>query len=176
MRRGHLSLIQSSDLPPSTGPLDSAALRNDFAHLDIGGTFDGSDSVLRVAVLALGRVHGHHLGEIIETLRPDIVIDLRYVARFDMPGSNRQLFFTQIDAAKSHYRMEPVPWHRLTNLDLADSRWKPSSRVLHELLFEKNKTVLLLTGRSEHARSLASVLNRTLTERSHREFKLMLVA
>jgi hypothetical protein len=170
-------------VPPSGGP-EVGQARNgfvfnaDFAHLDgIAEQIARDDDLtLKVLVVALGRVHGHHVGEIIDGMRPDIVIDLRNVARFDMPGSNRQTFFTHIDAVKSHYRMEPVPWHQLSNIDLVDSRWMPSSRVMHELLFEKNRSVLLLTGRSEHARSLASVLNRALTAKSHRDFRLMLVA
>ena len=69
--------------------------------------------VRRITIVAMDEVHGKQLHLILNDLRPNVVIDLRYSVRFDIPGSSRTMFFIELERIQANYLRVPVEWHLL---------------------------------------------------------------
>lgn len=134
-----------------------------------------SEPELIIKIVAMDSVHGRLLNEILEQFEPEVVLDLRHAVRFDLPGTSRQLVFSHLSRLHAHYSVDSIPWHAIQPTDLMTMQWGLSPRLLHELLHEGSSRLLLLVPKPDHARLLASYLNRVLSEQSTQEWEMALV-
>lgn len=139
--------------------------------------FDGPVAPdLRVFVVCMDTVHGRTLQNAVLSCRPRSVIDLRYVARFDQYGSNRDSLFECFKAVGSYYAMDSMPWHDLSIQDFMIEGSVDVPRVHHELLERNEGAVMLFVPKPPHASMLTSYLNRMLSVKAKTSWRIELLA
>ena len=120
----------------------------------------------QTVIVPMEHIHGEQLCRLITDLKPQVVIDLRYVIRFDLPGTSRASIFRHIRAASSSYITIPVPWHQCQARDfMADKALLPA-RFTQEILNREGSAVLLLVARRTEARYLATYIHRILADQA----------
>jgi hypothetical protein len=121
---------------------------------------------LRVFIVAMETVHGRTLHGAVASHRPRSVIDLRYAARFDQYGSDRDTLFSYFRSVGAYYALDSMPWHDLSPRDFMKGDGGLVPRVHDELLVLAPGAVMLFVQKPQHAGMLASYLNRMLSEKA----------
>jgi hypothetical protein len=127
---------------------------------------------LQVFVVAMDTVHGRTLQKALLANKPRSVIDLRYVARFDQYGSDRDTFFAYLKSVGSYYVLESMPWHDLSVRDFMSEGGVHVPRVHHELIERDKGTVMLFVPKPGHANMLVTYLNRTLSAKAKTSWRI----
>lgn len=121
---------------------------------------------LRVFVVAMDTVHGRTLQKAILSNKPRAVVDLRYVARFDQYGSDRETLFAYLRSVGTYYALESMPWHELSVRDFMKERGVQVPRAHHELIERKAGAVMFFVPKPQHAGMLITFLNRMLSAKA----------
>ncbi|KRB23273.1 MULTISPECIES: hypothetical protein [Mesorhizobium] len=118
---------------------------------------------LRVFVVAMDTVHGRTLQKAVLSNKPRSVIDLRYAARFDQYGSDRDTLFAYFKSVGSYYALDSMPWHDLSARDFMTEGGVQVPRVHHELVELDRGAVMFFVPKPQHASMLIAYLNRMLS-------------
>lgn len=121
---------------------------------------------LRVFIVAMDTVHGRTLHKAVLSNKPRSVIDLRYAARFDQYGSDRDTLFAYFKAVGSYYALDSMPWHDLSVRDFMTESCVQVPRMHHELLELGKGAVMLFVPKPQHASMLTAYLNRMLSAKA----------
>jgi hypothetical protein len=121
---------------------------------------------LRVFIVAMDTVHGRTLHKAVLSNKPRSVIDLRYAARFDQYGSDRDTLFAHFRAVGSYYVLDSMPWHDLSTRDFMTEGCVQVPRVHHELVELGQGAVMLFVPKPHHASMLTAYLNRMLSAKA----------
>jgi hypothetical protein len=143
---------QAAESPPSSQQLDL------FDALTLPD--------LRVFIVVMDTVHGETLHKVVLSNKPRSIIDLRYVARFDQYGSNRDTLFAHFKAVGSYYALDSMPWHDLSVRDFMTEGCVQVPRVHHELVELGQGAVMLFVPKPHHATMLTAYLNRMLSAKA----------
>lgn len=117
----------------------------------------------RVILIPLDVVHGEQLIELLCDAKPRIIIDVRSLIRFNLPGMNRELIFKKFYKLSSMYIRESIKWESVTSHDVMVGNYEIPTRICYELLNMHHGCALLMTEKQAEARMLASALNRFLS-------------
>ncbi|MGA1834271.1 hypothetical protein [Rhizobium wenxiniae] len=118
----------------------------------------------RVIIVPMNFIHGHRFVELVATMKPKVVLDMRHAIRFDLPGTNRSNIFARFANVEAFYTTASLPWHELSTADFMLDRGNLSQRLHHEILERAEERVMILVPEAMHARWLRIYLNRRLTE------------
>jgi hypothetical protein len=122
----------------------------------------GNSHIRRVLITAMERLHGARLHELLYELNPTVVLDLRNTIRFDLPGTNRDLFLGRISELRSCYVRAPMEWKAgPTSAQDGNDRYPLPDRVNEQVLDRREGNIMLLVNRSSHAAHISSMLDRT---------------
>lgn len=121
---------------------------------------------LRVFIVAMDTVHGRTLHKAVLSNKPRSVIDLRYAARFDQYGSDRDTLFKYFKAVGSYYALDSMPWHDLSVRDFMTEGCVQVPRIHHELVKLGKGAVMLFVPKPQHASMLTTYLNRMLSTKA----------
>lgn len=127
---------------------------------------------LRVFIVAMDAVHGRTLHKAVLSNKPRSVIDLRYAARFDQYGSDRDTLFAYFKAVGSYYALEAMPWHDLSARDFMTETCVQVPRMHHELLELGKGAVMLFVPKPQHANMLTAYLNRMLSAKAKMSWRI----
>ncbi|MCR6727129.1 hypothetical protein [Agrobacterium fabrum] len=127
---------------------------------------------LRVFVVAMDTVHGRTLQKAVLSHKPRSVIDLRYAARFDQYGSDRDTLFAYFTSVGSYYALDSMPWHDLSVRDFMTEGGVRVPRAHHELLELDKGTVMFFVPKPQHANMLIAYLNRMLTAKAKTSWRM----
>ena len=119
-----------------------------------------------VEIIAMNNLHGKRLCELIISKKPKVVMDLRHLIRFDLPGTSREQILNYFRATKTLYVRDPIPWHNMKRRDFISGDRVISQRLEHETIERKQSPVMLFVPKDEHVNLLAAYLNRVFSERS----------
>jgi len=108
-------------------------------------------------------VHGSILQKALLAHKPRAVIDLRYVARFDQYGSDRDTLFAYFRSIGSYYSFDSMPWHDLSVRDFMVDGGVQVPRVHYELVQLHKGSVMFFVPKPQHAHMLIVYLNRMLS-------------
>jgi hypothetical protein len=146
------------------------AVRHAVQSLPCSDQLDLFDSLprpeLRVLVVAMDTVHGRTLQKAVLSNKPRSVIDLRYAARFDQYGSDRDTLFAYFKSVGSYYALDSMPWHDLSIRDFMTEAGVQIPRVHHELVELDKGAVMLFVPKPQHASMLIAYLNRMLSAKA----------
>ncbi|MES0201002.1 hypothetical protein [Mesorhizobium sp. M0011] len=129
---------------------------------------------LRVFIVAMDTVHGRTLQKAVLSNKPRSVIDLRYAARFDQYGSDRDTLFEYFKAVGSYYALDSMPWHDLSVGDFM-TEGVQVPRVYHELVNLGKGAVMLFVPKPQHASMLTAYLNRMLSTKAKISWRIELI-
>jgi hypothetical protein len=121
---------------------------------------------LRVLVVAMDTVHGRTLQKAVVSNKPRSVIDLRYAARFDQYGSDRDTLFAYFKSVGAYYALDSMPWHDLSVRDFMTETDLLVPRVHHELVELGKGAVMFFVPKPQHASMLIAYLNRMLSSKA----------
>lgn len=127
---------------------------------------------LRVFVVAMDTVHGRTLQKAVLSNKPRSVIDLRYAARFDQYGSDRDTLFAYFKSVGSYYALDSMPWHDLSVRDFMTESGVQVPRVHHELVEIDRGTVMFFVPKPHHASMLIAYLNRMLSAKAKTSWRI----
>ncbi|MGD9710627.1 MAG: hypothetical protein AB7V46_01010 [Thermomicrobiales bacterium] len=127
---------------------------------------------LRVFVVAMDTVHGRTLQKAVLSNRPRSVIDLRYAARFDQYGSDRDTLFAYFKSVGSYYALDSMPWHDLSVGDFMTDGGIQVPRVHHELIELERGAVMFFVPKPQHANMLIAYLNRMLSAKAKASWRI----
>lgn len=130
----------------------------------------------KLAIAVMDTVHGADLCRFIDEFSPKVALDMRFSIRFDVPGSNRNHIFRQLEKCRTLYSRAAVKWHDLSPSDFMLSDAPISQRLNHEL-FERGETPLLVfVQKTAHAHLLHSFLNRQISGRDMDDWSVVYCA
>lgn len=127
---------------------------------------------LRVFVVCMDTVHGRTLQKTVLSNKPRSVIDLRYSARFDQYGSDRDTLFACFKSIGSYYALDSMPWHDLSARDFMTEGSVQVPRVHDELLETDKGAVMFFVPKPQHASMLTAYLNRTLSAKAKTSWRI----
>jgi hypothetical protein len=127
---------------------------------------------LRVFVVAMDTVHGRTLQKAVLSNKPRSVIDLRYVARFNQYGSDRDTLFAYFKSVGSYYALDSMPWHDLSVRDFMTEGGVQIPRVHHELVELDRGAVMFFVPKPQHASMLIAYLNRMLSAKAKTSWRI----
>ncbi len=127
--------------------------------------FDGRSTGLSIVIASLEAMTGAQLRKLLADRRPDTVLDLREMIRFDLPGTNRGDIFKTFNYFNAHYVRDPLPWHSLTARDFGASDDPVSTRLIHEVVERSLSRVMIFVTRPVECRSIAAHLRRIMPNR-----------
>ena len=127
---------------------------------------------LRVFIVAMETVHGRTLHAAVLDQRPRSVIDLRYAARFDQYGSNRETLFSYFRSVGAYYALDSMPWHNLSPQDFMRADGVLVPRVHDELLVFAPGSVMLFVQKPQHSVMLTAYLNRMLSAKAKTSWRI----
>lgn len=127
---------------------------------------------LRIFIVAMETVHGRTLHAAVASHRPRSVIDLRYAARFDQYGSDRDTLFSYFRSVGAYYALDSMPWHDLSPRDFMTGDGGLVPRVHDELLVLDPGVVMLFVQKTQHASMLAAYLNRMLSTKARTSWRI----
>lgn len=127
---------------------------------------------LQVFVVAMDTVHGQTLQKAVLSNKPRSVIDLRYTARFDQYGSDRETLFICFKSVGSYYALDSMPWHDLSAGDFMTEGGVQVPRAHHELIERNKGTVMFFVPKPQHASMLIAYLNRMLSARAKTSWRV----
>lgn len=152
------------DAPPaSLPPAISVHVTPTDWQLDL--PFDAHPIGVSVVIASLEAMTGAQLRSLLADRRPDTVVDLREMIRFDLPGTNRGDIFKTFRYFNAHYVKDPLPWHSLTTRDFGASDNPVSTRLIHEVVERSLSRVMIFVTRPADCRSIAAHLRRIMPER-----------
>lgn len=181
MTKPRLTLVEKTDVASShfSGSMRPNSQHVDYRHIvECFPTFDQLDLFdlpprpdLRICIVAMDVVHGRTLHNAVASNRPQTIMDLRYAARFDQYGSDRNTLFRLFKTAGCYYILDSIPWHELSARDfITESSYFP--RVHHEI-FELGKgDVMMFVPKPHHSNMLASYLNRVLSSKTKLSWRI----
>jgi hypothetical protein len=105
-------------------------------------------------------------------LKPKVAIDLRLLIRFDLPGASRAEIFNHLKLVNTLYVKDSMQWNRLKAHDLMLSESTLSHRLNHEVVERDDSPILLLASKKDEARYLGAYLNRILSMRAKRPWRV----
>jgi hypothetical protein len=111
-------------------------------------------------------VHGRTLQKAVVSNKPRSVIDLRYAARFDQYGSDRDTLFAYFKSVGAYYALDSMPWHDLSVRDFMTETDLLVPRVHHELVELGKGAVMFFVPKPQHASMLIAYLNRMLSSKA----------
>lgn len=138
----------------------------------LGLPFEGDGGVQRILIVAMDEIHGSQFLALLRSVRPKAVVDLRHLIRFDLPGTNRDEVFYNLSHLRSLYVNASVPWHQLRRQDLISNDTSISQRLDHEVVERQDSPLVLLTAKKSELFEIAAYLNRSLSTRSNRAWKI----
>lgn len=118
-----------------------------------------------IVLVAMEAMTGAVLRNLLVARRPDSVVDLRELIRFDLPGTSREDIFQCFTIIHTHYARDPLPWHKLEARDLALKAAPVSQVLMHEVTERSAKCVMVFVYRREESKLLAPHLTRVMGER-----------
>lgn len=118
-----------------------------------------------IVVVPMETMNGPALRGLIQNRRPNAAVDLRELIRFDLPGTSREDVFRTLHTYHTYYVKDPLPWHRLDARALALLDGPVSNTLVHEIAERSAACVFVLVYKHDDARSIASHLNKVLSER-----------
>ncbi len=127
---------------------------------------------LGVFVVAMDTVHGRTLQKAVLFHKPRSVIDLRYAARFDQYGSDRDTLFAYFKSVGSYYVLDSMPWHDLSVRDFMIEGGVQVPRAHHELIELNKGAVMFLVPKPQHANMLLVYLNRMLSAKAKTSWRI----
>ncbi|EEY24718.1 conserved hypothetical protein [Brucella sp. F5/99] len=127
---------------------------------------------LHVLVVAMDTVHGRTLQMAVLSHKPRSVIDLRYAARFDQYGSDRDTLFAYFKSVGSRYALVSMPWHDLSVRDFVTEGGVQVPRAHHELVELNRGAVMFFVPKPQHANMLISYLNRMLSAKAKSSWRI----
>jgi hypothetical protein len=127
---------------------------------------------LRVFVVAMDTVHGRTLQKAVLSYKPRSVIDLRYAARFDQYGSDRDTLFAYFKAVGSYYALDSMPWHDLSVRDFMTEGGVQVLKAHHELVELDRGAVMFFVPKPQHASMLIAYLNRMLSAKAKTSWRI----
>lgn len=127
---------------------------------------------LRVFVVAMDAVHGRTLQKAVLSSKPRSVIDLRYAARFDQYGSDRDTLFAYFKSVGSYYALDSMPWHDLSARDFMTEDGVQVPRVHYELVELARGVVMFFVPKPQHASMLIAYLNRLLSAKAKTSWRI----
>jgi hypothetical protein len=126
----------------------------------------------RVEIVAMDGLHGKRLCELIVAKKPKVAVDLRYVIRFDLPGTSREQVLSYFRATNTLYVRDPIPWHDLQRRDFMAGDRVLSQRLEHETVERKHSPVMLFVPKKEHVALLTAYLNRVFSSRGEDSWEI----
>lgn len=127
--------------------------------------FDDAPVGPTIVIVPMETMNGSTLRGLISDRRPNSAVDLRELIRFDLPGTSREDIFRAFHVHHTHYVKDPLPWHRLDARSFALLEAPVSNALVHEIAERSADCILVFVYRHDEARSIASHLNRVLSER-----------
>lgn len=127
---------------------------------------------LHVFVVAMDTVHGRTLQNAVLSHKPRSVIDLRYAARFDQYGSDRDTLFAYFKSVGSYYALDSMPWHDLSVRDFMMDGGVQVPRAHHELVELDKGTAMFFVPKPHHANMLIAYLNRLLSAKAKTSWRI----
>lgn len=121
---------------------------------------------IQLFIVPMDEIHGRKLCELIDHFRPGLIIDLRGLIRFDLPGINRSIIINLMRSHGIKYIKEPVSWGSLNITGLAASDVHLSQRMNYEILHSGKGAVFIFVQKSIHVKFLNSVLNTVLSKKA----------
>lgn len=127
---------------------------------------------LHVLVVAMDTVHGRTLHKAVLSHKPRSVIDLRYAARFDQYGSDRDTLFAYFKSVGCYYALDSMPWHDLSVRDFMMEGGVHVPRAHHELVEFDKGTVMFFVPKPHHINMLIAYLNRMLSAKAKTSWRI----
>lgn len=127
---------------------------------------------LQILIVAMDTVHGRTLQKAVLSYKPRSVIDLRYVARFDQYGSDRDTLFSCFNAVGSYYALDSMPWHNFSVRDFMTEGGVQVFKAHHELIELDNGVVMFFVPKPQHASMLIAYLNRMLSAKAKTSWRI----
>lgn len=131
---------------------------------------------LHVFVVAMDTVHGRTLQKAVLSYKPRSVIDLRYAARFDQYGSDRDTLFAYFKAVGSYYALDSMPWHDLSARDFMTEGGIQVLKAHHELVELDRGVVMFFVPKPQHASMFIAYLNRMLSAKAKTSWRIEQIA
>ena len=128
-----------------------------------------------VEIVSMDGLHGKHLCQLILAKRPKVVLDLRHVMRFDLPGTSREQVLSHFRAISTLYVREPLPWHELQRRDFISGNRTLSQRLEHETVERKQSPIMLFVPKDEHISLVSAYLNRVFSTRGQGRWQISTV-
>lgn len=167
MTRADLKLVPIGSATLSVAPRCKQETINVIPAFDrqLRLPFDDSAS-RRIIIVAMDCIHGIQLCNLILDIKPKKAIDLRYLIRFDLPGTNRSEIFHRMKLVRTHYVKASLPWHQLSARDFMLGNKQLSDQLDYEIMGGEESPLLLLASKDDDVRNLTSYLNRLLSSHS----------
>ena len=134
---------------------------------------DDKPASCTVFIVVTNEMHGQSICKLVETERPQSVMDLRHLLRFDMPGISREGFFDQLRMSCARYVRIPVPWHELGAREFMAGDVSISPELTSALVARKGSKVVLLVSTEQEAVQLSVYINALLSRESSESWKVM---
>jgi hypothetical protein len=168
MKGQHLRIVPtaSSNEQETAGPHEKIrifkgrVLNNAQLSLPLEDVFGAK----RVILIPLDIVHGEQLIELLCEIRPKIVIDVRNLVRFNLPGMSRESIFKKLSKLSSIYIREPIRWSVTSRSDVMAGNYEIPVRIAYELIAMQFGCALVITEKPTESRILATALSRFLSE------------
>jgi hypothetical protein len=125
-----------------------------------------------IVIACLEAMSGGRLRNLLVSHRPDAVVDLRELIRFDLPGTNRKDVFNTFRSLHARYVKDPLPWHQLAVKDLIGSDYPISMSLLHEVAERDANCVMIFVPRQDDRRHVAAHLRRIVPQRLSMPFRI----
>ena len=160
--------VQDTEQHSGTRDPDPFAEQLDFSFDDVDFEPD-----IRIFLVPMDDMHGGRLCETLDTIRPKLVLDLRYVIRFDLPGTSRTQVFKRFHSLQTLYIKDSLPWHDMERRDFIAGDVSISHRLRHEVVERDQTPILIFVPKIEHVRYLGSYLNRILAPQSKKTWEVV---
>ena len=176
MNRSGLSVVSKSNLLPITAEQHAQPRLNEtmvpHGH-QLSLPFVNEITDRRTFIVPMDHIHGGRLCNLIMELKPQAVIDLRHVIRFDLPGTNRDRVFRHIRAVGSCYMTIPVPWHQFQARDFMAGETSLSDQLTQEVVKREGSPVLLFVSRRTEVRLVATYIHQILSSQARSSWQVV---
>lgn len=171
MTRPLLTLVPNAGGPSHVLPAPRSVARADQAE-QLNFEFLTPEPSIKILTVPMDEVHGTVLCDALLNFRPTVIIDLRHVVRFDLPGASRSSIFQCINSVNSLYVNEGMPWHKLSMRDFLISESIFSQRIFHEMIERDKNSIALFIPKKIHSQMISSHINRLMSSRSKKEWSI----
>ena len=162
-------------MPPNWKPLDESKV----VRWMTSGSLNKVDSIQQqlelpfevgqkhVAIVAMDVIHGLRLRRLIESLQPQVVVDVRYLLRFDLPGTSRNEIFHTLQESKSSYVKATIALHELSYRHFMSGDAAMPDSFLREVTERDNTRIIVMVSKIDDCKSIATYLNIALSSSRH---------